>query len=62
MPLTHQPIYRQLIWPTVHAIQELGGSATRQEVLAKVASDFAEDEQAEMMPNGRTSRLHYYTG
>lgn len=62
MPLTDEPTHRRLIWPTLHAIQELGGSASRQEVLAKVASGFPEDEQAEMMPNGRTSRLHYYTG
>jgi len=61
MPLTDQPIYRDLFWPTLQAIQELGGSGTRQEVLSKVASGFTEDEQAEMMPNGRTSRLHYYT-
>jgi restriction system protein len=50
------------MWPTLHAIQELGGSASRQEVFAKVASGFPEGEQAEMMPNGRSSRLHYCTG
>jgi restriction system protein len=61
MPLSEQPIYRELFWPTLQAIQDLGGSGTRQEVLAKVASGFSEDEQSEMMPNGRTSRLHYYT-
>jgi restriction system protein len=59
--LANRPLYRELFWPTLRAIQELGGSATRQEVLAKVASPFTEDEQAETMPNGRTSRLHYYT-
>jgi restriction system protein len=59
--LADRPLYRELFWPTLRAIQELGGSATRQEVLAKVASPFSEDEQAETMPNGRTSRLHYYT-
>jgi restriction system protein len=59
--LQNRPLYRELFWPTLHAIQELGGSATRQEVLAKVASAFSEQEQAELMPNGRTPRLHYYT-
>jgi restriction system protein len=59
--LADRPLYRELFWPTLRAIQDLGGSATRQEVLAKVASPFTEDEQAEIMPNGRTSRLHYYT-
>lgn len=58
--LADRPLYRELFWPTLRAIQELGGSATRQEILAKVASPFTEDEQAETMPNGRTSKLHYY--
>lgn len=61
MTLTDRPLHRDLFWPTLHAIQDLGGSATRQEVLSKVASAFTEGEQAELMPNGRTSRLHYYT-
>lgn len=60
VPLTERPIYRELFWPTLQAIQELGGSATRREVLAKVASRFSEADQAEMMPNQRVSRLHYY--
>jgi restriction system protein len=59
--LADRPLYRELFWPTLRAIQELGGSATRQEILAKVASPFTEDEQAETMRNGRTSKLHYYT-
>jgi restriction system protein len=54
-------MHRVLFWPTLRSIQELGGSATRREILAKVASDFSEAEQAEMMPNGRAPRLHYYT-
>ena len=61
MTLANRPLYRELFWPTLRAIQELGDSATRQELLAKVAAPFTEDEQAETMPNGRTSRLHYYT-
>jgi restriction system protein len=61
MALTDRPLYRELFWPTLKAIQDLGGSATRQEVLTEVASHFTVDEQAEVMPNGRTPRLHYYT-
>lgn len=61
MTLANRLLYRELFWPTLRAIQELGGSATRSEVLAEVASPFSEAEQAETMPNGRTSRLHYYT-
>lgn len=53
---------RDVFWPTLRAIQELGGSATRQELLAKVASMFTEAAQADMMPNGRESRVQYYAG
>lgn len=61
MSITDRPLYRELFWPTLKAIQDLGGSATRQEVLTEVASRFTAAEQAEVMPNGRTPRLHYYT-
>lgn len=62
MPLTDRPLYREVFGPTLKAIQDLGGSATRAEVKAEVARHYSEDEQAEMMPNGRASRLHFYTG
>ena len=62
MPLTDRPLYRELFWPTLKVIQDLGGSATRQEVKAEVARHYSDEDQAEMMPNGRTSRLHFYTG
>lgn len=55
-------LHRELIWPTLRAIQVLGGSATRQEVFAKAVEvgGYNEQEQAELMPNGRTPRLHYF--
>lgn len=62
MPLTDRPLYREVFGPTLKAIQDLGGSATRAEVKAEVARHYSDDEQAEMMPNGRASRLHFYTG
>ena len=54
--------YRTLLWPTLHALQELGGSGTLAEIRANAAEvgGFTEDEQAEMMPNGRASRIDYY--
>lgn len=50
------------MWPTIHAVQVLGGSGTRAEIRAKAVElgGYSEEEQAEMMPNGRTSRLYYY--
>jgi restriction system protein len=62
---THKPhaaLYRDLMWPTIHAVQVLGGSGTRQEIRAKAVEigGYTEEQQAEMMPNGRTSRLYYY--
>jgi len=50
------------MWPTIHAVQLLGGSGTRAEIRAKAVEigGYTEEEQAEMMPNGRTSRLYYY--
>jgi restriction system protein len=55
-------LYRRLMWPTIRAIQLLGGSGTRSEIRAKAIEigGYSEAEQAEMMPNGRTSRLEYY--
>jgi restriction system protein len=59
-----RPLYRELFWPTLHAVQILGGSATRQEVLDKTVElvGYGEAEQAALMPNGASTRVNYYTG
>jgi restriction system protein len=59
-----KPLYRELFWPTLHAVQVLGGSATRQEVLDKTVEigGYGEAEQAALMPNGASTRLNFYTG
>lgn len=59
-----QPLYRELFWPTLRAVQVLGGSATRQEVLDKTVElgGYSEAEQAALMPNGASTRVNYYTG
>ena len=58
----HAALYRDLMWPTIHAVQVLGGSGTREEIRATAVliGGYSEEQQAEMMPNGRTSRLDYY--
>jgi restriction system protein len=58
------PMYRELFWTTLHALQELGGSGSRQEVAAKAAElgRYSDAEQAELMPNGRTTKIAYHVG
>jgi restriction system protein len=57
-----RPLYKELLWPTLHAVQTLGGSGTRAEIRREAVEigEYTEAEQAEMMPNGRTSRVDYY--
>ena len=51
-----------LAWPTVQALRKLGGSGNIAEIDAKVVelSDFTEAQLAEMMPNGRLTKINYY--
>jgi restriction system protein len=58
------PLHRQLFWTTLRALQELGGSGSRQEVSAKAAElgGYSEERQAELMPNGRTTKIVYHVG
>ena len=52
---------RTLMWPTVLALRELGGSGRPAEIDAKVLElgSFTEAQQAEMIPSGRSTRLSY---
>jgi restriction system protein len=61
-PLPDRRLYRELFWPVLHALQLLGGSATKQEIVEKAVElgGYNEDEQVALMPNGRTPRLSYY--
>jgi restriction system protein len=63
-PPTEEPIYRQLFWTTLHALQQLGGSGSRQEVAARAAEigGYTEEQQADLMPNGRTPKIAYHVG
>jgi restriction system protein len=51
-----------LFWTTLRALQELGGSGSRQEVIAKATElgGYTEEQQAELMPNGRTPKIAYH--
>lgn len=51
-----------LSWPTVLALRELDGSGNTTEIDARVIelSDFTEAQMAEMMPNGRSTKVNYY--
>lgn len=55
------PIYHELLWPTLDAIQKLGGSATIQEINEQVisAEGFAEEQQAVPHGSGRQSEIEY---
>ena len=51
-----------LMWPTVLALRELGESGNIAEIEAKVLefNKFTEAQQAELMPNGNSTRIAYY--
>jgi restriction system protein len=55
------PVYHELLWPTLDAIQKLGGSGTIQEINEQVitAEDFSEDQQAVPHGPGRMSEIEY---
>lgn len=55
------PIYHELLWPTLKAIQELGGSSRIQELNEKVidSEGFSEEQQAVPHGSGRQSEIEY---
>lgn len=61
---THEqdvPTHDQLMWPTLKAIEALGGSATNAEILTKVIEleNIPEEIQAIQHTNGNQSKLDY---
>jgi len=52
------------MWPTLKAINALGGSARNNEILSKVIEleGFSEEQQAAMVPNGSQSTIAYRLG
>lgn len=51
-----------LMWPTVLALRKLGGSGNIAEIEAKVLefNKITEAQQAELMPNGSSTKIAYY--
>ena len=57
----HIPSYRAMLWETVLALRELGGSGHVEEIADKAIEigGFTEEQQAVLMPNGRSTALRY---
>jgi restriction system protein len=55
------PIYHELLWPTLRAVRDLGGSATISEIDERVieSEGFTEEQQATPHGNGRQSEIEY---
>jgi restriction system protein len=55
------PTWKDLLWPTLEAIKELGGSGTIQEIEAKVAPllQLTEDRQAVLHKDGPDTEVNY---
>ena len=61
MPSTDMPMYRELLWPTLLAIRELGGSGTIKEINERVieAEGYTEEQQAVPHKDGPQSEIEY---
>ena len=55
------PAFNELMWPVITALKSLGGSATNEELLAKVSSlmNLSPDVQAVLHSDGRQSKVSY---
>lgn len=55
------PTYDELIWPTLKALKELGGSATNQELVDKIIELEGYSEEIQKVPHkeGRETKLEY---
>lgn len=55
------PQYHELMWATLNALKELGGSATVKEMYERVVEDqhFTEEQQAVSTKDGRMSEIEY---
>lgn len=55
------PTYDRLIWPTIKALREMGGSASNDELLAKIIEleKYPEEIQSFMHTDGRETKLAY---
>ena len=60
-PSVQLPTWKDLLWPTLEAIRELGGSGTIQEIESKAAQllGLPEDQQALLHKNGPNTEVNY---
>jgi restriction system protein len=58
---TRLPKYNELMWPTLRAIKETGGSATIQEIASKVieSEGYSEEQQSVLHKNGPQTEIEY---
>lgn len=61
MPDSKIPQYHELMWPTLTAVKDLGGSATVKEMYEHVVESqhFSEEQQAISTKDGRMSEIEY---
>ena len=55
------PAARDLYWPTLRALRDLGGSGTIQEIVDRVIENERYDEETQAVPHGTgaTTELEY---
>jgi restriction system protein len=60
----HVPPYTDMLWPTLHAVREIGDSGTIEEIVEQVIGDqgFTEAQQAVPARKGRRSLIEYRLG
>ena len=61
MPAPTLPQYQHLLWPTVIALRDLGGSGSIEEIVERVLQqgDYTEDQQAVLHKDGPGTEIEY---
>lgn len=61
MTIARAPSYDELIWPTLKALKELGGSASNQELVDKIIELENYSEEVQQLPHGagRDTKVEY---
>ncbi len=59
MPKDALPTYDRLLWPTLQALRQMGGSGSNQEMLDKVVTIIGLKEDAQKIPHGSGTELGY---
>lgn len=61
MPELQMPVYHELLWPTLRAVRDLGGSATIKEIVDHVLEQeaFSEEQQQVFHDDGPQTEIEY---